>query len=58
MITSIPRISAIAAETRDAARARGLGRSPRAYLTPMAIRTVAHANLVGEALAARGLGDD
>jgi biotin transport system permease protein len=58
MITSIPRISAIAAETHDAARARGLGRSPRAYLTPMAIRSVAHAHLVGEALHARGLGDD
>jgi biotin transport system permease protein len=57
MITSIPRISAIADETRDAARARGLGRSPRAYLTPMAIRSVAHAHLVGEALHARGIGD-
>lgn len=58
MIASIPRIAEIAGETRDAARARGLERSPRAYLTPMAIRTVAHAHLVGEALAARGIGDE
>ncbi len=58
MITTIPRIAAIAGETSDAARARGLERSPRAYLTPMAIRTVAHAHLVGEALAARGVGED
>lgn len=58
MIAAIPRIADIAAETRDAARARGLERSPRAYLTPLAIRTVAHAQATGEALHARGLGDD
>ncbi len=58
MIAAIPRIADIAAETRDAARARGLERSPRAYLTPLAIRTVAHAHATGEALQARGLGDD
>lgn len=56
-MAAIPRIAEIAAETRDAARARGLERSPRAYLTPMAIRTVAHAQATGEALTARGLGD-
>lgn len=57
MIAAIPRIADIAADTRDAARARGLERSPRAYLTPLAIRTVAHAQATGDALAARGLGD-
>lgn len=58
MIAAIPRIADIAAETRDAARARGLERSPRAYLTPLVIRTVAHAHATGDALHARGLADD
>lgn len=58
MIGAIPRILEISTETRDAARARGLERSPRAYLIPMAVRTVAHAQETGEALAARGIGDD
>ena len=58
MIRGIPLTLAIAAETREAARARGLERSPRAYLTPLVIRVVAHARATGEALHARGLGDD
>ena len=58
MIRSIPLTLEIAAETRDAARARGLERNPRAYLTPLVIRVVAHARATGEALHARGIGDD
>ncbi|MBS4751457.1 energy-coupling factor transporter transmembrane protein EcfT [Nocardioides sp. zg-ZUI104] len=58
MIRGIPLTLQIAAETRDAARARGLERSPRAYLTPMVIRVVAHARATGDALHARGIGDD
>ena len=58
MIAAIPRIADLAAETRDAARARGLERSPRAYLIPLTIRTVAHAHATGDALSARGLGDE
>ena len=58
VITSIPTLFGIAHETRAAAQARGLDRSPRALLVPFALRTVAHAQLAGEALAARGLGDD
>ncbi|RYE75981.1 MAG: energy-coupling factor transporter transmembrane protein EcfT, partial [Myxococcales bacterium] len=54
----IPRTIAIAEETRDAARARGLQRSPRARLIPMVLRVVAHARATGDALHARGLGDD
>ena len=41
-------------ETRDAARARGLERNPRAVLIPAAVRMVAHARATGDALAARG----
>ena len=58
MITAIPAIFEIFRETREAAKARGLERSPRANLSPMAIRTVAHAYDTGAALHARGIGDD
>ncbi|MGH3458268.1 energy-coupling factor transporter transmembrane component T family protein [Aeromicrobium sp.] len=57
MITSIPAVFAIVGDTRDAARARGLERSPRATLSPAVIRVVAHAHATGDALAARGIGD-
>lgn len=57
MIRTVPQVLEIAQETRDAARARGLGRSPRALLVPMVVRTVAHAIETGEALDARGLAD-
>lgn len=55
---AIPGTFAIAAETRDAARARGLERRPRAYLSPFVVRVVARAQETGDALAARGVGDD
>ncbi|AWB93987.1 energy-coupling factor transporter transmembrane protein EcfT [Aeromicrobium chenweiae] len=58
MIRAIPGILDIAHETRAAAKARGLERSPRALLVPMAIRTVAQAYDTGAALHARGIGDD
>ena len=57
-IQALPGTIALAAETRDAARARGLERSPRAYLTPFVIRVVARAHETGDALHARGIGDD
>lgn len=57
-LRTIPAAVEIAGETRDAARARGLDRSPRARLTPTVIRMVAHARATGDALHARGLGDD
>lgn len=58
MIGAIPTIFAVAQEAREAAKARGLERSPRALLVPLAVRTVAHAFATGDALHARGLGDD
>lgn len=57
MLRTVPALVQTAAEVRDAARARGLERSPRALLVPAAVRTVARARATGEALAARGLGD-
>lgn len=56
-VGALPGTVALALETRDAARARGLGRHPRAYLTPFVVRVVARAHEQGDALAARGLGD-
>ncbi|WP_104107192.1 energy-coupling factor transporter transmembrane protein EcfT [Nocardioides sp. 616] len=58
VLRAIPTTMEIAQETRAAARARGLERDPRALLTPMVIRSVAHARHTGEALHARGIGDD
>jgi biotin transport system permease protein len=56
-IQALPGTLALAVETRDAARARGL-RHPRAFLTPFVIRVVARAHETGDALHARGIGDD
>ncbi|PVU81241.1 energy-coupling factor transporter transmembrane protein EcfT (plasmid) [Cellulomonas sp. WB94] len=57
MLRAIPALLETFTETRDAARARGLDRSPRALLVPAAVRTVARARATGDALAARGLAD-
>jgi biotin transport system permease protein len=56
-IRAVPVLAATAAEVRDARRARCLERSPRALLVPLVVRTVRHADRLGEALAARGVDD-
>lgn len=58
MLRAIPSTIVLAEESRDAAVARGLERSPRARLTPFVIRVVARARDTGDALHARGIGDD
>jgi len=58
MLRSVPLLVELAWEVRDAARARGLERSPRAYLVPFVLRTVARAHRTGDALAARGILDE
>ncbi len=57
MLRSVPVLLDAAGQSRDAARARGLDRSPRALVVPAAVRMVGHARATGEALAARGLGE-
>ena len=57
-IQALPGTVALAVETRDAARARGLSKHPRSYLTPFVIRVVARAQETGDALHARGIGED
>jgi biotin transport system permease protein len=58
MLRSIPYLAGLFVDVRDAARARGLERDPRVAVTPLVVGAVAYAHRTGEALAARGLGDD
>ena len=57
MLRAIPSTITLAEESRDAAVARGLERSPRARLIPFVVRVVARARDTGDALHARGIGD-
>ena len=56
-VRAVPVIADTFAQARDARRARGLERSPRALLVPLVLRTVRHADRLAEALAARGVDD-
>jgi biotin transport system permease protein len=56
-IRAVPVIAATLHEAREARRARGLEHSTRALVTPVVVRTIRHADRVGEALAARGIDD-
>lgn len=56
-IRAVPVLAATFDEVRDARRARSLDRSPRALLVPFVVRTVRHADQLGEALVARGVDD-
>lgn len=58
MLRSIPHLMDSFDEVRDAARARGLERNLLAQLSPVVVHAVAYAQATGDALAARGLGDD
>lgn len=56
-IRAVPVVAGLAAQVRDAQRARGLGGSVRAYAVPLVVRSLQHADALGEALVARGLDD-
>jgi biotin transport system permease protein len=56
-VRSIPVVARLADEVAQARRARGVERSLRAFAVPLVLRTVRHADRIGEALAARGVGD-
>ncbi|MBD0293404.1 MAG: energy-coupling factor transporter transmembrane protein EcfT [Jiangellaceae bacterium] len=56
-IRAVPVVAGFATEVHDAQRARGLRGSPRAYAVPLVVRSLRHADALGEALAARGLDD-
>lgn len=56
-LQAIAVLSGVSTEVREAARARGADRSPTAFAVPFLVRTLRHADELGEALAARGESD-
>jgi biotin transport system permease protein len=56
-IRAIPVLSRFAGEVQEARRARGLERSVRAFAVPLVLRTIGHADRLGDALIARGVDD-
>lgn len=56
-IRSVPVVVGLAEEVRDAQRARGLAASPRAFAVPLIVRSLRHADALGDALVARGVDD-
>lgn len=57
-VQAVTTLAEIAGSVREAARARGAERSPTAFAVPFVIRTLRHADELGEALTARGIADD
>lgn len=53
-LQAVAALSTIAAQTREAQRARGAERSLNAFAVPFLVRTLRHADELGEALTARG----
>ena len=56
-VRSVPVVVGLAEEVRDAQRARGLTASPRAFAVPLIVRSLRHADALGDALIARGVDD-
>jgi biotin transport system permease protein len=56
-IRCVPVVVGLAEEVREAQLARGLTASPRAFAVPLIVRSLRHADALGEALVARGLDD-
>jgi len=56
-IRCVPVVVGLAEEVREAQQARGLGASPRAFAVPLIVRSLRHADALGEALVARGVED-
>jgi biotin transport system permease protein len=54
-VRCVPVVVALAQEVREAQRARGLDGSPRAFAVPLLVRSLRHADALGEALVARGV---
>lgn len=56
-VRSVPVVVGLAEEVREAQLARGLSASPRAFAVPLIVRSLRHADALGEALVARGIED-
>jgi biotin transport system permease protein len=57
-VRTVPVLAGLARQVGEARAARGAGRSVRAFAVPLLIRSLRHADRLGEALAARGVDDD
>jgi biotin transport system permease protein len=57
-LQAVSTLSGIAGSVQEAARARGAERSLVAFAVPFLVRTLTYADELGEALAARGAGDE
>ncbi|MBB5153266.1 energy-coupling factor transporter transmembrane component T family protein [Saccharopolyspora phatthalungensis] len=57
-LQAVAALSTIATQVREAQRARNAERSISAFAVPFLVRTLRHSDELGEALAARGVGDD
>jgi biotin transport system permease protein len=53
---TIPVLASLAGEVRETLRARGARATPRAFTVPYVVLALQHADRLGEALAARGVG--
>lgn len=56
-IRSVAVVVGLAGQVREAQLARGLGASPVAFAVPLVVRSLRHADALGEALVARGVDD-
>lgn len=56
-VRCVPVVVGLAQEVREAQQARGLTASPRAFAVPLVVRSLRHADALGEALVARGVED-
>jgi biotin transport system permease protein len=56
-VRAVPVVAGLAAEVRDAQRARGVRADVRTFGAPFLIRSLRHADALGEALRARGVDD-
>lgn len=56
-VRAVPVVAGLAAEVRDAQRARGVRMDVRTFGAPFLIRSLRHADAVSEALRARGIDD-
>lgn len=56
-IRSVAVVAGLAHEVREAQLARGLNSSPTAFAVPLVVRSLRHADALGDALVARGVDD-
>ncbi|WP_310963568.1 energy-coupling factor transporter transmembrane component T family protein [Nocardioides terrisoli] len=56
-IRSVAVVAGLAHDVREAQLARGLGSSPTAFAVPLVVRSLRHADALGDALVARGVDD-